>query len=49
MAPLQFSEEHDNPSAAINQNKQLLNNIGDGIIKTRPSALYAEITNLPDS
>lgn len=49
MATLQFSEGDANPPAAVHPTKQLLNNIIDGMAKTRPSALYAEIPSLPDS
>ena len=42
MATLQFSEGTDTP-VPLPQKKQLLNNIVDGMAKTRPSALYAEI------
>lgn len=42
MATLQFSEGSDNPTV-LHQKKQLLPNIVDGIAKTRPEAIYAEI------
>lgn len=41
MATIQFSEGTDAPGP-LPQKKQLLNNIVDGMAKTRPSALYAE-------
>lgn len=44
MATIQFSEGMDVP-VPLSQKKQLLNNIVDGMAKTRPSALYAEIPN----
>jgi acyl-coenzyme A synthetase/AMP-(fatty) acid ligase len=42
MATIQFSEGTDAPVPLL-QRKQLLNNIVDGLAKTKPSALYAEI------
>ena len=43
MATLQFSQGEENPPKILHRNKQLLNNIVDGLAKTRPSAPYAEI------
>ena len=45
MATIQFSEGDERPPAARYQNKQLLNNIVDGMSKVKPSAIYAEIPN----
>lgn len=42
MATLQFSEGSDTPSV-LHRKNQLLPNIVDGIAKTRPEAIYAEI------
>jgi hypothetical protein len=42
MTTIQFSKKTD-ASVPLLQRKQLLNNIVDGLIKTKPSALYAEI------
>ena len=44
MATIQFSEGVDVP-VPLSPKKKLLNNIVDGMAKTRPSALYAEIPN----
>lgn len=46
MATIQFSEGTDAP-VSLPQKKQLLNNIVDGMAKTRPSALYAEVPVSP--
>jgi hypothetical protein len=42
MATIQFSEGSDVPVPLV-QKKQLINNIVDGMARTRPSALYAEV------
>jgi len=49
MATLQFSEGIETPPRVLHRNKQLLNNIVDGMASTRPCALYAEVPCLPDS
>ena len=43
MATLQFSEGAETLPSILGRKKQLLNNIVDGMAKTRPSAIYAEI------
>ena len=47
MATIQFSEGVVDSPMPLPQKKQLLNNIVDGMAKTRPSAIYAEIPNSP--
>lgn len=49
MATLQFSEGDETPPSTLSRNKQLLNNIVDGMAKYRPSAIYAEIPRSFDS
>ncbi len=46
MATLQFTEGAEVP-AAIDQRKQLLPNIVDGMARTRPEAIYAETPASP--
>lgn len=48
MATLQFSEGSNTPTI-LHQKKQLLPNIIDGMAKTRPEAIYAEIPRSPTS
>ncbi|KAL8721901.1 MAG: hypothetical protein Q9225_001497 [Loekoesia sp. 1 TL-2023] len=43
MATLQFSQGDEGPPRALNHEKQLLNNVIDGMAATKPSAIYAEI------
>ena len=49
MATLQFFEGGETPPSAVYRNKQLLNNIVDGMAKTRPWAIYAEIPRSSNS
>ena len=49
MATLQFSEGDITPPSTLSRNKQLLNNIVDGMAKYRPSAIYAEIPQSHDT
>ena len=43
MATVQFSEGGESPPTVFHRRKHLLNNIVDGIARTRPAAVYAEI------
>lgn len=49
MATLQFTEGGKTPPRALYRNKQLSNNIVDGMARSRPSAVYSEIPRLFDS
>lgn len=43
MSTMQFSEGDKSPPSVFHRKKQLLNNIVDGMARTRPWAVYAEI------
>ena len=51
MASILFEEGHDGPKAAkpVHKTKQFLNNIMDGLARTRPQTLYGEIPVSPTS
>ena len=45
MATIQFTQGQDSPPTPASRAKQLLPNIVDGMARTRPEAIYAQIPN----